>query len=348
MKLGIAGLPQSGKSTVFRALTGARSDQSALGSSRTDAKIATIIVHDERVNFLSKMYRPKKTIFAKTEYHLPSHIASADPSKTDTAVWNQLRVCDALVHVVRNFKGLDGAEPMPEQDFWKLEEEMILSDLVVAEKRLERLESDQKRGKKPEGTEPQLVQACCGILGKGEPIRKAPDLADHPALKGFTFLSAKPQLVILNNADEDENPPRWKRRPEHAEIMALRGRLEEDIATMDTDEAEEFRSAYHIQESALDRVIRHSFHLLNQISFFTVGDDEVRAWPVTAGTPAVKAAGAVHSDIEKGFIRAETLSFEDLKAHGGFQAAKKAGQVRLEGKEYIVQDGDIITFRFNV
>ncbi len=346
MKLGIIGLPQSGRTTIFSALTGARSDEGGPGSNRADSKIATIVVHDERVGFLSELYNPKKTTYAKIEYWLPSEIVSSP--KSEGGLWSQVRICDALLHVVKNFKGFDGAEASPERDFWKIEDEMILNDLVVAEKRLERIGLDMKRGKKPEGDEPELVRACCELLEKGEPIRRSPELASHPALKGFTFLSAKPMLVICNNGDEDEQLPEWNRKPKDVEMMALRGKLEADIAAMSTEEVDEFRQIYHIEETALDRVIRSSYGLLNRISFFTVGPDEVKAWPIAAGTPAVKAAGAVHSDIEKGFIRAETVSFEDLKAHGGFQAAKKAGLVRLEGKEYEVKDGDIITFRFNV
>ena len=348
MKLGIVGLPQSGRSTVFSALTGARSDSEARGSSRTDTRIATIIVYDDRVDFLSDMYRPKKTTYAKIEYLLPSEIPSSSPSKSEGGIWNQARICDALLHVVRNFKGLDGASPSPERDFWKVEEEMILSDLVVAEKRIERIEMDRKRGKKPEGEEFSLVQSCCELLEKGKPIRSIPELASNPILKGFTFLSAKPMLVIVNNGDEDEALPEWDRRPDGVELIAVRARLEGEIASMLAEEAEEFLKAYDIQESILDRVIKNSYRLLSRISFFTVGEDEVKAWPIVAGTLAVKAAGAVHSDIEKGFIRAETLSFEDLKTHGTFQAAKKSGLVRLEGKEYEVKDGDIINFRVNV
>jgi GTP-binding protein YchF len=347
MKLGIVGLPQSGRSTIFSALTGARSDKEGT-SARTDTRIATIVVHDARIDFLSNMYKPKKTTHAKIEYFLPSEIPSSSASKSESGIWNQVRICDALLHVVKNFKGFDNAPHTPEQDFWKMEEEMILSDLLVVEKRIERLELDRKRGKKPEGEEYSLIKSCEEILNQGRPLRMAPELATNPVLKGFTSLSAKPVLVIVNNGDEDEGLPQWEEAPDGVERVSVRGRLEEDITTMSPDEAEEFLEAYNIEESALDRVIKSSYRLLNRISFFTVGSDEVKAWPISAGTPAVKAAGAVHSDIEKGFIRAETLSYEDLKTHGSYQAAKKAGRVRLEGKEYIVNDGDIINFRFNI
>jgi GTP-binding protein YchF len=339
MKLGIVGLQQSGKSTLFSALTGIK---------RQDARIATVTVLDERVDFLKQILKTKKTTYSKIEYLLPSEIPGGSPSKSEGGIWNQLRICDALLHVVRNFNGRGESTPTPEQDFWQLEEEMILSDLVVAEKRIERIELDRKRGKKPEEKEYSLLKSCCQYLEKGQPLRRISELSSEPVLKGFTFLSAKPMLVIINNDDEDEALPKWDRKPEDIELVVVRGRLEMDIASMSPEEAKEFLDAYHIQESALDRVIKSSYRLQNQITFFTVLSDEVRAWPITAGMPALEAAGVVHSDMKKGFIRAETLSFKDLKACGTPQEAKKAGLVRLEGKEYEVKDGDIINFRFNI
>jgi ribosome-binding ATPase YchF (GTP1/OBG family) len=207
---------------------------------------------------------------------------------------------------------------------------------------------DKKRGKRPEGEEESLLGTCKEILEQGRPLRSDEKLALEPALKGFTFLSAKPLLVVLNNGDEDKTIPPWARSPLRAEIMVVRGRLEMDIATMDPDEAREFMDAYGLKDSALDRVIAASLGLLNRACFFTVGADEVKAWPIAAGTQALQAAGAVHSDMQKGFIRAEVLSYDDFVLYGSFQEAKKVGRVRLEGKEYTVRDGDIITFRFNV
>ncbi|MBW2096399.1 MAG: redox-regulated ATPase YchF [Deltaproteobacteria bacterium] len=347
MKLGIVGLPQCGKKTIFNALTGARGSKSDDSPARKDTKMATVMVFDERVEFLSNIYHPKKTTFARVEYLLPSEIHGTPADKSRAGLWNQVRPCDALLLVLRNFSSPGGAQPNPEKDYWDLEEEMILADLVVAENRIERLERDRKRGKKEQTEEYDLLISCKKILEEGEPIRSDEKLASHPLLKGFTFLSGKPALVILNNEDEDEALPAWHRRPDGVDLMVVRGRLEQDIASLSPDEAEEFIEAYHVTESALDRIIRRSYALLNRISFFTVGPDEVRAWPIPAGTSALDAAGSVHSDIQKGFIRAEVVSFEDLKKYGGFQEAKKAGQVRLEGKEYIIQDGDIAHFRFN-
>lgn len=348
MKLGIVGLSQCGKSTIFEALTGARGGGGEQASTRKDTRIAMVAVFDERVEFLSRMYQPEKTTFAKVEYLLPSMPPGTPPEKSGAGLWNQVRICDALLHVVRNFQSLGGTTPEAEKDYLKLEEEMILADLVVCENRIQRIEADRKRGKKEEGEEYDLVQSCKQMLEKGDPIRINAELASHPLLKGFTFLSAKPVLIILNNEDEDEQLPDWGGSSQDLDIIVVRGRLERDIATMSEEEAREFLEAYHVAESALDRVIKRSYALLNRISFFTVGSDEVRAWPIAAGTSALEAAGTVHSDIQKGFIRAEILSYEDLRRYGDFQEAKKAGQVRLEGKEYIVKDGDIAHFRFNI
>ena len=347
MKIGVIGLPQSGRSTIFAALSGARGAEGEQGS-RKDLRIAAVTVFDDRIDFLSKMYQPKKTTYAKIEYLLPPDAGTTGGGGSEGALWNQIRTCDALLHVVRNFEGTLGTPPTPEADFRRLEEEMILSDLVVAEKRVERIDLDKKRGKLPDTEEAGLIQSCRQLLEKGMPLRGDPGLASAPLLKGFTFLTAKPMLILINNDDEDEDLPVWEEQPRGMDLFVVRGSLEKEIASLSPEEAREFLEAYHIQESALDRVIRHSFHILNRISFFTVGPDEVRAWPIPAGTPAVEAAGSVHSDIQQGFIRAEVVAYEDLKAQGGFNEAKKAGLVRLEGKGYEVKDGDIITFRFNV
>jgi len=347
MKLGIIGLLQSGRTTIFSALTGARGQNNDSSSSRSDSRLTTIRVLDNRVVFLSEFYCPKKTTYAQVEYLIPSSPHSSG-SELNSSTWNQLRTCDALLHVVRNFTHLGGTAPSPDQDFQQIEDEMILSDLAVAEKRIERIQLDRKRGKTKEDEELPLLRKCQGFLEKGEALRRQKELSARPELKGFTFLSAKPQLVIINNGDDDEAMPVWRNAPDNVELLAVRGKLEMDIADMEADEAEEFKEAYNIHESVLDRVIETSYKMLNRLSFFTVGPDEVKAWPVETGTPARKAAGTIHSDIEKGFIRAEVLSFKNLKIHGSFQNAKKLGLVRLEGKDYEVKDGDIINFRFNV
>jgi len=347
MKLGIIGLPQSGKTTIFNALTGARGEEKGKKGSRIEQRISTVRVADERVDFLTEIFKPKKTTYTQVEYLLPSERADI-PSRSENAVLNQVRVCDALIHVARNFELPGGIAPHPEADFLRLEEEMILNDLVVVEKRLDRIDIDMKRGKKPDEEEYALIKWSKELLEDNRPLRAKPELASAPMLKGFTFLSAKPQLLIMNNDDEDEEFPPWELKPEHIEMMVVRGRLEMEITAMSSEDAEEFKSAYHIEKSALDRVIRSSYDLLNLISFFTVLNEEVRAWTITGGTSGFEAAGTVHSDMKKGFIRAEVLSFQHLKEYKSFHDAKKAGVVRLEGKEYRVQDGDIIQFRFNL
>jgi len=347
MRLGIVGLPQSGKSTLFAALKGARGEGEFLKPSRSEDHIATVKVMDERVDFLTHIYKPKKTTYTQLEYLLPSQATSV-PGKADNQALNRVRVCDALFHVVRNFDGSVGIPPNPERDFWQLEEEMILSDLAVAEKRLERIDLDVKRGKKPDEEELSLITASREMLDRGLPLRQNPELAGAQVLRGFTFLSAKPQLVIVNNRDEDETMPDWKRKPASIETIVVRGRLELDIASMPEEEAREFMEAYHIDRSVLDRSIQSSYSILSLISFFTVLNDEVRAWTIRQGTSALEAAGTVHTDMKKGFIRAEVLAFADLKTFGSYHEAKQNGVVHLEGKDYVVKDGDIINFRFNV
>lgn len=346
MKLGIIGLPQSGKTTIFAALTGARGEEAGQKKSRSDQRIGTVRKADHRVDFLACLWKPKKITYAQVEYLLPPEVPGGKPS--DSAFWNQIRPCDALIHVLRNFSSPGGMAATPEADFWALEEEMILADLVVVEKRLERIALDSKRGSVPDPDEESYIKTCRDLLGRGLPIRTDPELAQAPALRGFTFLSGKPLLLIMNNEDEDESLPEWEKRPENTKMIAVRGRLEMDIASMSPEEAQEFLIEYHIEESALDRVIESSYRLMNLISFFTVLNEEVRAWTIAKESPALEAAGAVHTDMKRGFIRAEVLSFDDLQEYGSFQEAKKAGHVRLEGKEYIVQDGDVINFRFNV
>jgi len=340
MKLAIIGLPQSGRSTIFAALSGARGE-----ASRKDQRLSAIKVMDERVDFLSRIYKPKRATYAQVEYLLPSETQG---SGSENAIWNQARICNALIHVLRNFTDAMGNAPDTRSDFRRLEEEMILNDLVVVDKRIERIELDHKRGKISDENEYPLLKASKELLENGKPLRMSPELANSPLLKGFTLLSAKPQLVIINNDDDNESLPQWENPPEKIELTMARGRLEMEIASMSPEEAKEFLNEYHIEKSALDRVIASSYKILNLISFFTGGDEEVKAWTIIKGTRALEAAGEVHTDMQKGFIRAEVLAYNDLHEYGSIKDARSAGRVRLEGKEYIVQDGDIINFRFNV
>ncbi len=344
MKLGIIGLPQCGKSTVFEALTQNTSSQSRKGESR----IGTVPVPDGRVDTLSAMYSPQKTVFAQVEYSLPGLTGTGQDEKKAGHTWVQSRDCDALIHVVRNFTAYGFQPPAPFRDVQELDQELILADLAVVEKRLERIGAEKHRNRPINKEELSLLETCRSHLENETPLRHFPDIASSGLLKGFAFLSGKPMLVLFNNNDEDNDLPVDEASDPVQAGMIIRGKLEQELTQMPRDEAEEFLREFDISASAMDRVIKRSYRLLGLISFFTVGEDEVRAWTIGANTPALDAAEVIHSDIKQGFIRAEVVSYDDLMESGSHAAARKKGTVRLEGKTYEVQDGDIINFRFNV
>jgi ribosome-binding ATPase YchF (GTP1/OBG family) len=350
MKLGLIGLPQSGKLTVFKALTGARGVKGKEGIKKADQRIATVHVPDERMDYLTELFKPKKTVYAQIEYLLPPKMADSDhgAKEKENATLNAVRTCDGVIHVVKNFQLFGASPPTPEQDYFQLESEMVWSDLLIAEKRIERIQSDQHKGREVKTEELSLLERCRDILSNDKPLRNSPEIAMSPLLRGFTFLSVKPELVISNNSDEDEGQPEMPHVRKDTEIMVVRGKLEMEIGEMEPEDAREFLSAFHIESSVLDRVIKRSLAVSNLISFFTVVENEVRSWTVTKGTPAIEAADLIHSDMKKGFIRAEVLPYDELVRYGSFPEAKKDGHVRLEGKEYTVKDGDIIKFRFSL
>jgi GTP-binding protein YchF len=340
MKLGIIGLPQSGKSTVYEALTG-----SDVVSRKNDSHLETVAVPDDRIDRLSGMYQPRKTIYAQVAYLLPGR---QDGDVKKQPAWNGARDCDALIHVIRNFSvyGMEKADPV--SDFRQLDQELIFNDLVVVEKRLERIEADRRRGKKIDAEEHALLKQCLQQLESEQPLRRLPQLAQAPALRGYAFFSGKPILALFNNEDDDNRIPASQAEFESETCMVIRGKLEQELCQMTEDEAIEFLAEFEIEAAAADRVLLASYALQGLISFFTVGEDEVRAWPIKAGTAAIDAAEVIHSDIKKGFIRAEVVAYDDLMAAGSYAEARKRGAVRLEGKTYDVKDGDIINFRFNV
>lgn len=344
MKLGIIGLPQSGKSTVFDALTKSISDTPHKGEDR----IATIRVPDKRIDALGEMYDSKKRIYAQIEYFLPGTAGGKKDRSGDQNIWTAVRECDALLHIIRNHSAPGFDKKSPYEDFMKLDQELILADMIVVEKRLERIELDHKRGKKMDDEEHALLCQCRQYFENEIPLRRRPDLATAHKLRGFALLSAKPMSVLFNNDDDDDGMPEVKDLIHMENCLVIRGKLEQEIVQMSDADAVEFLKEFNISESAMERVICRSYEILGLISFFTIGENEIKAWTIKRKTQAVDAAEAVHSDMKKGFIRAEVLSFEDLMEAGTYAAARKKGTVRLEGKTYEVKDGDIINFRFNV
>ncbi|MBW1649768.1 MAG: redox-regulated ATPase YchF [Deltaproteobacteria bacterium] len=339
MKLGIIGLPLSGKKTVFEALT-----KKFDSGFKNEDRLETVTVPDKRIDKLSAMFEPQKTIYAQIKYFLPKKQENA--TEKDTA-YNNIRDCDAIIQVIKNFKAYADDKISPYEDVLTLEQELTLADFITAEKRIERIATDKKRGKQIDNQELSLLKEALQLLEAEKPIRKNTKIATARQLRGFTFLTAKPKLLLFNNDDEDENIPSFTEKTDD-DTMVLRGKLEHEIMQMPEKEAFEFLKEFNISDLAMDRVIKKSYDLLGLISFFTVGKDEVRAWTIKKGTSALDAADVIHSDIKKGFIRAEVVAYNDLIKAGGYPKAKEAGTVRLEGKTYIVADGDIINFRFNV
>lgn len=347
MKLGIVGLHRSGKTTIFNALT-RRTGESAATGGHLVPVLGVVPVPDTRVDWLTELYRPKKIAFAQVTYMDLQGMPGGVENKQEymAQLLTHMRPMDAFLVVVRNFTEPGGDPPNAVRDLRELQDEFLIADLATIEKRMEKLVMDQKRGKKPPGRELELLEACAELLNAEKPLRTKPELADAPELRGFTFLSAKPLIVIVNNSDEDDAFP--DPSMDSAEAMVVRGKLEMEMGELSDAEAEVFMQDFGITESAMNRVIRRSFELLHVITFLTVGEDEVKAWTIPKDLVAQEAAGAVHSDIQRGFIRAEVVAYDDLHRSGDYAAARKLGLVRLEGKTYPVQDGDIIHFRFNV
>jgi len=351
MRLGIIGLPGCGKTTVFNALTASAASTGDFSGAERGPNLAAVKVPEPRLDLLVKLHRPQKVTQVTVEYvDMGGLSGSADKKQQlGDAFLAAIRPVDALVHVVRNFAHPLHGPADPQGDFDRVETELIISDLIVVEKRLERIATDRKRGKKEDPQELRLLEECRKTLEAGRPLRSESAIADAPSLRGYTFLSAKPMLVLVNQAEggADSVSPvgRGETWPPVVEIV---GKLEMELAQLMPEEAVEFMKELGVQGLARDRVIVASHELLDLISFFTANEREVRAWNVRRRTPALKAAGVVHSDMERGFIRAEVVAYKELEAAGSYPAAQKKGLVRLEGKDYLVQDGDVIFFRFHV
>ncbi len=352
MQTGIIGLPQVGKTTLFRILTKAHVD--AKGGQSTHVGVAK--VPEPRLAELAKLYNPKKITYATVQY---VDLAGVQKERMRESL-TSLRDVDAIAHVIRVFD--DPSVPHSEgaidplRDATNLDLELILSDHDQVSKRLERVEKDLKKKKDPLlEHEKGVLERCKAHLEAEKPLRElelTPE--ERKPIGGFLFLSQRPMLYVLNLGDEEaaemdraiekHKLAALQGRPNTA-VVAVCGRLESELAEMDEQEATELLASYGLKEPGLDRLIHATYQLMGLSSFFTAGEPEVRAWTIRKGSTAVKAAGEIHSDIEKGFIRAEVVRCEDLLAAGSIAAAKEKGQVRLEGKEYIVQEGDVMLFR---
>jgi hypothetical protein len=355
MKTAIIGLPMVGKTSLFTILTGVH-EAARMGI--LEARVGVTKVPDERLGALAKIFDPPKITHATVEYldfpsiskealRYPSYLAS-------------MRVADALAHVLRLFPSdtvpHEKGSVDPIRDLEDVEMELILSDLVVVEKRLERLEKDRKKAKTPElDREIALIERCKATLEQNVALRTLELSADEEKLiRGFQFLSQKPMLFVLNIGEDDagrmhEIEEEYRKGPlagrSHTAVTAICGKIEAELAELSPEEAREYVASYGLKESGLERLIAATYALLGLMSFLTAGETEVRAWTIPMHSTAVKASGAIHSDFEKKFIKAEVVNWQVLIDHGGYPGVREKGLLRLEGKEYIVKDGDVLVIR---
>jgi hypothetical protein len=357
LRAGLIGFSSTGKSTLFRLLTSVREGTRPGG--RSEAHVGISRVPDARLDRLTAMFNPRKRVPATVEFADMAGAAHAEAKDLlDVAAF---RNADALLHVVRGFRDENIVHPPgpidPARDAQSMEDELILADLVVVEKRLERLEKDLKKTPSAElRREQELLVDCKATLENGQPLRGRELLVeDAKRLRGFQFLSAKPLLLVLNIDEADLGAmDQAIDRAGFARFLSgsstravpLCAKIELEIAELEPTDAAAFLADLGLKESGLDRVIRASYELLGYISFFTVGEDECRAWSIPRHTHAQLAAGEIHSDIARGFIRAEVVAYDLLVGQGSLAACRDHGELRLEGKDYVVKDGDVINFRF--
>jgi GTP-binding protein YchF len=355
MRLGIIGLPQSGKTTLYNALTRGSVPTGAGG--KLEVHTAVVDVPDPRVDTLSGMFNPKKTIYTKVTYaDIAGLDGSAGKSGISGTLMNHLTQMDGFIHVARCFESDEVPHAAgsidPQRDIAAMDTEFILNDLIAVERKLERLAEERKKGAGREKAvidrEHELFERFHAVLSEEKPLKDMEiSHEEEKMLSGYGFLSRKPTLIVLN-LSEGQKEPTITYTHKHSQVVSLQGKLEMDIAQLPPDEMQIFLQEYGIEEPSLNRMIRLSYDLLGLQSFFTVGPDECRGWTVHRGATAPEAAGEIHTDLQKGFIRAEVVAYNDLVALGSMNEAKSKGKFRLEGKEYIVQDGDILNIRFNI
>jgi hypothetical protein len=350
MKVGLVGFSGSGKTTVFNALTGLTAE-TGFGATRGKTNLGAVKVPDERVLALAGLYKPKKTTFAEISFcDVAAAAAGSQGQSLDEATLRAMREVDALCQVVRGFPGAAGEPAEPLTEAKNLEDEMNLADLILIEKRLERI-----RKEKGKDTEIQLLERVKAGLEAGTPLRSLEGVGaeEWVSLSGYRFLTQKPLLVVLNVPESEAAAPPPADLAAHAKdaglgLVVLAGLVEMDIAQMGPEDQREFVASLGLSEPAVGRFIRAAYALTDLISFLTAGEDECRAWPIRRGLNAHKAAGKIHSDIERGFIRAEVVPWQDLIELGSEAKCRDAGKLRVEGKSYVIQDGDVVNFRFNV
>ncbi len=361
LRAGLIGLPSTGKTTLFQLLTRSAIDHDR-SAARGEASIGVAHVPDDRLDRLTELFRPRKRV--------PATVTLADmAARTGLSAGRQTlinvapyREADALLHVVRAFADERVAHPSgsidPARDTRTIEDELILADLAVAERRLDRLERDRNKGAaEASDDELRVLRVCADTLGSGTPLRAVElDTSAAKLLRGFQFLSAKPLLLVLNVDERDAGRDLDDLVRDAGLHDALAGanvravsvcaKIELEIAELDRDDAQAFTADLGLDDAGLDRVVRAAYGLLGYISFFTTGEDECRAWSIPTGTVAQAAAGEIHTDMTRGFIRAEVVAYNHLISRRSLAACRRNGEVRLEGKDYVVRDGDVLNIRF--